>query len=699
VEDPTQAATSPLPRLCTPVSGLAWYRVTPGRSGLLTVETSGYDTVAAVLRGECDALEVAACNDDGVAAGGGSRIKDLPVTRGEPVLVVIGRWATSVSGTLSGAIALAPGAGLQVAAVQASGCPQALVALQVDGVSGPVPGLPRAAFTVFVDGVETDVSGFSDAGGGRYDLALRLEGGSGSAHAVRVEVDGDGAAGDLELQIAEAGTSCAGIAAPTESLVIPMAAHLPGSKGTNWRTDLFASLAGPAVSPADVEISYLEHGAANPAPQRTVGVEEPGGRSLLDVAATAFGVTSGKGALLVRWQRAAGDPEATRLRLASRTYNLLGAGNALGLPAGATFGQEVPAVPLADAIAPGATAWITGLAQRTGVARTNVGLLAAGSAGATAVLDFFGADGTLVLSRTVPLRTWEYLQLDKVLQAVPGGVDAASVRIAPAAGGAPLIAYASVVDDVTGDPVTLLPTAAAAAEWFVPMAANLTGLADTNWRSDVTLANPGDVAATVTVTFLQEARDNGAATAAAPVVVPPRGCVRITDIVKTTFGRSGVKGALRVQADHAVLVASRTYNLLLAGNTLGLPPGATFGQGVPGTTRAGALDAARPGAIPGVVRSDAFRSNLGLLDVSGQGAVVTVGFRDAWNVPLGTSFTRTLRPFEYVQVNNVLASAGVTGDVVDATAEVSVTGTGAAVAYLSVIDARTGDPVTIMAER
>ena len=74
---PTLAATSPLPRLCAQVSGLAWYRVVPSRSGLLTVETSGYDTVAAVLRGSCDSLQVAACNDDGVAAGGGSRIKDI----------------------------------------------------------------------------------------------------------------------------------------------------------------------------------------------------------------------------------------------------------------------------------------------------------------------------------------------------------------------------------------------------------------------------------------------------------------------------------------------------------------------------------------------------------------------------------------------------------------------------------------------
>ena len=231
------------------------------------------------------------------------------------------------------------------------------------------------------------------------------------------------------------------------------------------------------------------------------------------------------------------------------------------------------------------------------------------------------------------------------------------------------------------------------------MAANLTGVADTNWRSDLTLANPGNVPATVTVIFLQEGRDNAAATAAAPIVLPPNGCTRIGDIVSTLFGRGGVKGALRVVSDQPVVVASRTYNLLLAGNSLGLPAGATFGQGVPGVTQADALDPAHPGAIPGVVRNDAFRSNLGLLEVSGLGAVVTITFRDAANAPLGAPFTRTLRAFEYLQVNNVLASAGVSGDVADATVELSVAGAGAVAAYLSVIDARTGDPITIMAER
>jgi M6 family metalloprotease-like protein len=694
-EDPSQAATSPLPRLCTAVSGLAWYLVEPARSGLLTVETSGYDTVAAVLRGSCDALAVAACNDDGVAAGGGSRIANLKVTRGEPVYVVIGRWGTSVVGTLSGTMTLSPGAPLQVSALASGGCPRAALSVQVSDGSGPLDGLAAASFTVQVDGLAATPHSFAAMGGGRYDLELWLEGGGAAGHAIRVEVDGDGAAGDLEVTLAEGGTACAGIAAPAETLVIPMAAHLAGSQGTNWRTDVTTSLAGDGAAPADLEIAYLEHGAANPEPRRVVGVEAPGGRGIADIAAASFGVSGGKGALLVRWQKGG----AARLRLASRTYNLLGAGNALGLPAGSTFGQEVPAVPLASAVQPGATAWITGLAQRTGVARTNVGMVAVGDAGAAVTLDFFATSGSPLLTWSRTLRAWEYLQVDKILQGVAGGVDAASVRIRTTADSAPLVAYASVVDDVTGDPVTLLPVTNPATDWFVPMAANLTGLADTNWRSDLAVANPGDLEASVAVTFLQENRDNGTTTAAAPFTVPARGCVRLSDVVKTLFARSGVKGAMRVVADQPVVVSSRTYNLLLAGNSLGLPAGATFGQGVAGIAAAAAIDAAHPGQIPGVVRSADFRSNLGLLDVSGQGCSVTVSFRDAANAALGTAVVRTLRQYEYVQLNNVLASAGVSGDVAAATAEITVAGDGAVAAYLSVIDARTGDPITVLAER
>ena len=51
-----------------------------------------------------------------------------------------------------------------------------------------------------------------------------------------------------------------------------------------------------------------------------------------------------------RWhRRPVLDPESGRIIVTSRTYNLLGEGNPLGLPAGATFGQYIPAIPRAGA--------------------------------------------------------------------------------------------------------------------------------------------------------------------------------------------------------------------------------------------------------------------------------------------------------------------------------------------------------------
>jgi M6 family metalloprotease-like protein len=77
-----QASGGDTPALCAPLTKTGWYRVTPLRTGRLTVEASGFDTVAAVLVGSCGSFTVLGCNDDIDSTGASPGVIAV---RGEPV--------------------------------------------------------------------------------------------------------------------------------------------------------------------------------------------------------------------------------------------------------------------------------------------------------------------------------------------------------------------------------------------------------------------------------------------------------------------------------------------------------------------------------------------------------------------------------------------------------------------------------------
>jgi M6 family metalloprotease-like protein len=702
-----QATGGDTPPLCAPIWATAWYKVTPGRSGLLSVVSGGFDTVAAVLTGSCENLAVAACDDDS-AGDGGSRIDDVPVRRGVPLWVVIGQYGegSGGGGRLTGQISLASAAQLTVASRQVEGCPELSWRFSVASGSTPVAGLTKADITLAVDGDTVPIDTLSQTAPGDYTLTAHgVVGGTAATHALVLQLDTADASGDLSASLAEAGTTCAGIDAPTQVLVIPAAAHLGGSGGTNWRTDLLASALGGAGSAVDLEVDYLEHGVANPSPPRRVLDLLPGGVAIGDAASSLFGVSAGKGALLVKWLgRPAALPCSTdcspSLFVASRTFNLLDADNGMSLPAGSTFGQEIAAVPADRAIPAGGVAWMTGLVEEDGGDRTNLGLVALGGSGATVHLDFTDPTGASILSKTVSLAGWEYLQLDAVLGSVPGGVAVSSVRIGVTEGSVPVAAYASVVDGLTGDPVALLPVATPSTTWYIPSAAHVTGINDTNWRTDLSIFNPGPRTANVTLAFLEQDEDNSAPQVSAPLVLPAGASTRIVNVLPLVFNRSGIKGAIRVSSDAGVVVASRTYNLLLAGNRWSLPAGATFGQSVAGVRPEDGLSAGERGVVPGLVRDATYRSNLVALNMSAAALTVEADVLGPGGEAAGAPVTLQLRPFEYVQVDDVVGAAGIGGDLSAGTLVVRlVDGDGPLAVFVSEIDNRTGDPVTRFAQR
>jgi M6 family metalloprotease-like protein len=201
-----QASGGDTPALCAPLTKTGWYRVTPRRTGRLTVEASGFDTVAAVLAGSCGNFTVLGCNDD-IDSTGASYLGGTAVRRDQPVWVVLGRYGTgrSVPAALAGRIALAAGDPLQVSVSMAGGCAQPVLTVQVSAGGTPLAGLTTDELHVLLDARELQAGAVTALPDGSYRVPFGGPLGPGS-HALRVEIDTATASGEVEGTIGCPGT-------------------------------------------------------------------------------------------------------------------------------------------------------------------------------------------------------------------------------------------------------------------------------------------------------------------------------------------------------------------------------------------------------------------------------------------------------------------------------------------------------------
>lgn len=483
-------------------------------------------------------------------------------------------------------------------------------------------------------------------------------------------------------------------ARPGDTLFVAASAHVAGAQGTNWRSDVELHSLGD--EPAVVTLSLLVHGADNSSPQQRDLTLAPGASvRLADVLDAEFAF-EGQAALVVA-------PSAGRIAVSSRTYNLLGDGNDLGLPAGATFGQAIPALPSSEAIAAGSEGRLIQLSHQTTSdqgARTNLGLVNASGAPLRVQVELYLADGTLLGAFGPTLAPLEYRQFNRVFERVTSGEVADGFAVVrPVTDGGRLFAFASVVDNLTGDPVaiTAVPDqdAVSGEPLYIVAGAHVRGAADTDWRTDVEVHCPGPEPASYTVELLEHGRNNSSPVSRTYTLEPGHS-ERFGDMLFTEFGLEG-QAALRITATSGrVMVTSRTYNLLGAGNSAGLPAGATFGQYIPGVPARAAIGFGGEGRLiqlsqdPG--ETTGFRTNLVLVNAVGQRIDVAARLYDASGTLLGT-VDRSLAPFEYRQLNKVFESV-TGGPVADGYAVVSTTTEGGAFfALASVVDNLTGDPV------
>lgn len=235
---------------------------------------------------------------------------------------------------------------------------------------------------------------------------------------------------------------------------------------------------------------------------------------------------------------------------------------------------------------------------------------------------------------------------------------------------------------------------------FIPAAAHATGAAGTNWRSDVEIHNPGTTQAAYTIALLQRDANNANPTTKS-FTLNPGLSVRYTDILSSMFAFSGA-AALKISVTSGtILASSRTYNLMVAGNPLNLPAGATFGQFVPALAASDAVASTEQARLIQLAHSRAasgFRTNIGYVNTTNTTLTMTTDLYTATGTKLGT-YNDSLPPFGYKQVDKIFEKV-TSQDVADGYAIVRTTTTGGAFfAYASVIDNPTGDPTFIPAQK
>lgn len=218
--------------------------------------------------------------------------------------------------------------------------------------------------------------------------------------------------------------------------VVPAGGHLPGEAGTSWVSDL--TLANPAPRAAAVSVFLMERDRDNSSMDSiSAVVPSRGSVALADLFRADFGRDEVAGGLWICADQA--------LRVMSRTFNDAAAG---------TFGQGIPALPIGSAIRPGSPGHLIMLTENDAF-RTNVGFVNTGPEPVTVSAEMLAADGTSLGVRTYQLSPFGSMQRSRIFTEVGGGpITNAQVLISTDRG--EVVAYASVVDNRSGDPTFVL---------------------------------------------------------------------------------------------------------------------------------------------------------------------------------------------------------------------------------------------------
>lgn len=447
------------------------------------------------------------------------------------------------------------------------------------------------------------------------------------------------------------------------ALHIPAVAHSPGAGQTFYVSD--AMLLNRGTANARVTVIFTPSGADGRT--RFAAVElsiAPGQQVALDDLVDDDFRATGLGSVQIT-----GDIDP--IVVTSRTYNDAETG---------TFGQFIPAFPTAAAVGRNDPPHhVVQLRDDSGF-RSNLGFSEVAGESASVVWTIFDGEGRALEEGSLQLAPYSHMQV--AILGGQGGAqhDLARAEVRVTAGEGRILTYGSVVDNLTGDAI-FVPGEPAGTSPARRVAAVIRGdgAAGTRWRSDLWVSNLSAISGIVDL----EWRTAAGAIRESTLNLGAGASVRVSDLIGALWGEQVGNGSLRLTSSlPAWIAASRTW-------TPG--GGGSFGQFIPAVPESQATGAGEPPlAIPQLAENGAFRTNIGMTEVTGMPVVVSIAIRDAgggelWStrIPLGAGEQRqiTIRIAGAPSFSNGYAWVEV------------LSGAGRILAYGSVVDNLSGDPV------
>jgi hypothetical protein len=224
--------------------------------------------------------------------------------------------------------------------------------------------------------------------------------------------------------------------------VVPAAARVSGALGTSWVTDMVLNNGESAAATAHL---YLLVRAQDNRDATGIQVQVAAGTSLRldDVVASVFGRSDTSGAIIIGSDQ--------HLVVTSRTYNDQG-------EAAGTYGQFIPGVRLDLALGEGDPARLVQLTHNSRY-RTNIGMVNLTSRTITVDLYLYRGNGGSLGNLSYRLAPYEYDQDNDVIgDLTSAAVDDAFAVVNSDTTGARFFAYASIVDNRSGDAIYIPAT-------------------------------------------------------------------------------------------------------------------------------------------------------------------------------------------------------------------------------------------------
>ncbi len=478
------------------------------------------------------------------------------------------------------------------------------------------------------------------------------------------------------------------------SLIIPAVGHAVGIGDSLFESDV--RIANTSAQAMKYQLNFtLTHTDATQSGQSTTIQVDPGATMALDDILTSFFGTGSDGASalgvleirpLTSTQSNFSTPPSIQTVASSRTYN--------STPTG-TFGQYIPAIPFSAFIgqAPdGAAKTVLSLQQiaQSTAYRTNFGIVEGAGEPASVLVHIFNNAGVEVAPAIpISLMPGEHQQRNLLAE---NGITLTDgrfeVEVVSATGR--VTAYASVIDNLTNDPLMVFPVlkgAESATRYVIP------GVADINngfasWRSDIRFFNPTTTSVTATLTYFPQP-GSPAASGTKQITIPAGQVFPVDSALQQLFALTNSGGSLLVTTPSSskLIVTARTYNQTSSG---------TYGQFIPAVTPAGSVGLSdnRVLQLLQLESSDKLRTNLGFVETNGSPVTIEITAIPP-DSKVAPKTQITLAANQFLQLNDALKSFGL-GTVYNARVTVKVlSGTGKITAYASVIDSATQDPTYV----